>query len=215
MKKRIISIVCLFLLISLLPGCSSDKEEESDAIIVNDQIGRQITIKDQVKRVVSTSYITTSTCLALGVSDQLVGIEKNASSRSIYQKTDPDLLELPQVGCDVSLIAKTDPNVVFMMKENENLIEDFEERHIKVIVVDPSSEKKYDAMVSLIAKVCGKQNNAKKLKNYYSTKKSKMNSLGTSNKHVYIASKQSIYRPVTPSMFQSTILDSAHVKNAA
>lgn len=76
LKKRIISIVCLFLLISLLPGCSSDKEEESDAIIVNDQIGRQITIKDQVKRVVSTSYITTSTCLALGVNDQLVGIEK-------------------------------------------------------------------------------------------------------------------------------------------
>jgi iron complex transport system substrate-binding protein len=67
LKKRIISIVCLFLLISLLPGCSSDKEDESDAIIVNDQIGRQITIKDQVKRVVSTSYITTSTCLALGV----------------------------------------------------------------------------------------------------------------------------------------------------
>lgn len=58
-----------------------------------------------------------------------------------------------------------------MMKENKNLIEDFEERHIKVIVVDPSSEKKYDAMVSLIAKVCGKQNNAKKLKNYYSTKR--------------------------------------------
>lgn len=215
MKKRIISIVCLFLLISLLPGCSSDKEEESDAIIVNDQIGRQITIKDQVKRVVSTSYITTSTCLALGVNDQLVGIEKNASSRSIYQNTDPDLLELPQVGCDVSLIAKTAPDVVFMMKENKNLIEDFEERHIKVIVVDPSSEKKYDAMVSLIAKVCGKQNNAKKLKNYYSTKKSKMNSLGTSNKHVYIASKESIYRPVTPSMFQSTILNMAHVKNAA
>ena len=79
MKKRIISIVCLFLFISLLPGCSSDKEDESDAIIVNDQIGRQITIKDQVKRVVSTSYITTSTCLALEVNDQLVGIEKNAS----------------------------------------------------------------------------------------------------------------------------------------
>ena len=59
------------------------------------------------------------------------------------------------------------------------------------------------------------KNNAKKLKNYYSTKKSKMNSLGTSNKHVYIASKESIYRPVTPSMFQSTILDMAHVKNAA
>lgn len=176
------------------------------------EIGRQITIKDQVKRVVSTSYITTSTCLALGVNDRLVGIEKNASSRSIYQKIDPDLLELPQVGCDVSLIAKTAPDVVFMMKENKNLIEDFEERNIKVIVADPSSEKKYDAMVSLIAKVCGKQNNAKKLKNYYSTKKSKMNSLGSSNKHVYIASKESIYRPVTPSMFQSTILNMAHVK---
>ena len=59
------------------------------------------------------------------------------------------------------------------------------------------------------------KNNAKKLKNYYSTKKSKMNSLGTSNKHVYIASKESIYKPVTPSMFQSTILTTAHVKNAA
>ena len=152
LKKRIISIVCLFLLISLLPGCSSDKEEESDAIIVNDQLGRQITIKDQVKRVVSTSYITTSTCLALGVNDQLVGIEKNASSRSIYQKTNPDLLELPQVGCDVSLIAKTAPDVVFMMKENKNLIEDFEKRHIKVIVVDPSSEKKYDAWFHLLRK---------------------------------------------------------------
>ena len=61
MKKRIISIVCLFLLISLLPGCSSDKEEESDAIIVNDQIGRKITTKEKVKRVVSPSYIPTYT----------------------------------------------------------------------------------------------------------------------------------------------------------
>lgn len=41
---------------------------------------------------------------------------------AFIKKTDPDLLELPQVGCDVSLIAKTAPDVVFMMKENRILL---------------------------------------------------------------------------------------------
>lgn len=215
LKKRIISLICLFLIISLLPGCSSDNKEETDVTIVNDQLGRQITLKDKVKRVVSTSYITTSTCLALNINAQLVGIEKNASSHSLYQKADPDILELPQVGTDVSLIAKTAPDIVFITKENKNLISDFEERHIKVAVVDPSTEKKYQAMVTLIAKICGKQDYSKKLNNYYSAQMQKLNKYNNSNKKIYIASKESIYRTVTTSMFENTIIKSINAKNAA
>lgn len=215
LKKRIISLICLFLIISLLPGCSSDNKEEADVTIVNDQLGRQITLKEKVKRVVSTSYITTATCLALNINDQLVGIEKNASSHSLYQKTDPDVLKLPEVGCDVSQIAKTAPDIVFITKDNKNLIKDFEERHIKVAVVDPSTEKKYQEMVSLIAKVCDKQDYSKKLNDYYTTTKQSLSRYNNSNKKIYIASKESIYRPVTTSMFENTIIKTIHANNAA
>lgn len=215
MKRRIISLICLFLFISLLPGCSSNHEESPHSIIINDQLGRQITFKNKVHRVVSTSYTITSTCLALNINEQLVGIEKNASSHPLYEKSNPDILKLPQVGNDVSSIAKTAPDIVFITKDDKNLINDFEERNIKVVVLDPSSEKNYQSMISIIAKICHKENYAKKLTHYYSQQRKKISNFGSTNKTVYIASKDSIYKPVTTSMFENTILDIAQVKNAA
>lgn len=46
----------------------------------------------------SCYYITTYATLALGISDRLIGIEKKAETRPIYQMANEKLLELKQVG---------------------------------------------------------------------------------------------------------------------
>src|SRR5699024_12794310 len=72
--------------------------ETSYPVTVTDQAGRQVTIESQPETLVSGYYITTSLLIALGLQDELVGIEAKADTRPIYALSAPELLELPSVG---------------------------------------------------------------------------------------------------------------------
>ena len=67
-------------------------------VTLTDQAGREVTIASQPETLVSGYYISTSLLIALGLEDNLVGIEAKADTRPIYQLSAPELLELPSVG---------------------------------------------------------------------------------------------------------------------
>ena len=67
-------------------------------VTLTDQAGRQVTIEAEPEKLVSGYYISTSLLIALGLEDQLVGIEAKADSRPIYARSAPELLDLPSVG---------------------------------------------------------------------------------------------------------------------
>ena len=67
-------------------------------VTLTDQAGREVTIESQPETLVSGYYISTSLLIALGLEDNLVGIEAKADTRPIYALSAPPLLELPRVG---------------------------------------------------------------------------------------------------------------------
>ena len=60
-------------------------------LTVTDQLGREVTIETEPKTLASGYYISTSLLIALGVQDELVGVEAKADQRTIYSLSAPEL----------------------------------------------------------------------------------------------------------------------------
>lgn len=77
-------------------------------VTVKDMAGREVTLEKQPERIVSGYYISSSACIALGLTDKMVGIEDKSAKRPIYKLAAPALIDLPNVGSakafDLSLI---------------------------------------------------------------------------------------------------------------
>src|SRR5690606_8944809 len=74
------------------------EESKFEKVIITDHLGREVTIEEKPERIVSGYYITSSMLIALGLEDNMVGIEAKANSRPIYSLAAPQLLDLPNVG---------------------------------------------------------------------------------------------------------------------
>ena len=149
-------------------------KKEETKITLTDQAGRKIVLKKPANKLVSTYYISTYACLALGLSDNLVGIEQKADSRPIYSMVNSKLLELPQVGSmkgiNIEAIADLEPDLVILplkLKDNADTLDDL---GVKSIVVNPESDELLLEMLSLLAKATGKADQAKLLNSYYDNK---------------------------------------------
>src|SRR5699024_3257332 len=79
-------------------AASSEAAEAASPLTLTDQAGREVTLEAEPETLVSGYYISTSLLIALGLEDQLVGIEAKADSRPIYARSAPQLLDLPSVG---------------------------------------------------------------------------------------------------------------------
>ena len=60
-------------------------------LTVTDQLGREVTIETEPKTLASGYYISTSLLIALGLQDELVGVEAKADKRTIYSLSAPEL----------------------------------------------------------------------------------------------------------------------------
>ena len=54
-------------------------------LTVTDMAGREVTLEKEPERIVSGYYISSSACIALGLSDKMVGIEDKSAKRPIYK----------------------------------------------------------------------------------------------------------------------------------
>ena len=170
MIKKILGVLLTFTLAFSLVGCSNNEttvKKEETKITLTDQAGRKIVLKKPANKLVSTYYISTYACLALGLSDNLVGIEQKADSRPIYSMVNSKLLELPQVGSmkgiNIEAIADLEPDLVILplkLKDNADTLDDL---GVKSIVVNPESDELLLEMLSLLAKATGKADQAKLL----------------------------------------------------
>ena len=222
MIKKILGVLLTFTLAFSLVGCSNNEttvKKEETKITLTDQAGRKIVLKKPANKLVSTYYISTYACLALGLSDNLVGIEQKADSRPIYSMVNSKLLELPQVGSmkgiNIEAIADLEPDLVILplkLKDNADTLDDL---GVKSIVVNPESDELLLEMLSLLAKATGKADQAKLLNSYYDNKIEEMEEYGDSNKTVYIGSNSAFLETAPGTMYQSKMIEIAGGKNVA
>ncbi|MCL2249331.1 MAG: ABC transporter substrate-binding protein [Oscillospiraceae bacterium] len=159
-QKNLITFILAIAMFFALAACSALPSDIDDGIAANttisvvDQGGRTVEIEYPVERLVSGFYISSSTILALGLSDRLVGIEARADERPVYTRMFPELLELPNVGTarDFNLEAciALYPDLVVLPYRLRDAAETLTDMGIPAIVVNPESFDELVDMINLI-----------------------------------------------------------------
>jgi iron complex transport system substrate-binding protein len=223
LKLKIVPFILTALLVLSLAACTTDTSMTSSTqIMVTDQAMREVAIEVPVERLVSGFYISTSTIIALDLSDRLVGIEARAAERPIYALAGPELLELPDVGTarDFNLEAclALEPDLVVLPIRLMESAEILEEMGIAVILVSPESEAALLEMITLIGMATGQEARANELLSYLENEKAKINEIvaGITDKPTVFISGTSTHLSTAGSeMYQATLIELAGGINAA
>ncbi len=163
-------------------------------IVLTDQAGREVVLEGPAQSIVSCYYISTYAAIALGAEDRVVGLEKKADTRPIYQMAAPELLEKPQVGTmkelDVEATAALEP-LVIMPQALADYADTLAQLGIPVLVVNPESHEALVEMLQLMGTALGLEDRAEALTSYYEEQLDRMAELtqDTEAPVVYMGSK--------------------------
>ena len=189
-------------------------------IVLTDQAGREVVLEGPAQSIVSCYYISTYAAIALGAEDRVVGLEKKADTRPIYQMAAPELLEKPQVGTmkelDVEATAALEPELVIMPLALADYADTLTQLGIPVLVVNPESHEALVEMLQLRGTALGLEDRAEALTSYYQEQLDRMAALtrDTEAPVVYMGSNSSFLATAPASMYQSTLIRQAGGVNA-
>jgi iron complex transport system substrate-binding protein len=115
MTKLFIPILLWFALLS----CVNRSSPKKDGFIVNDMLGREVSVPKEVKKIIGVRAGALRQLLYCGASDRIAGIEENERRAGrIYMDAYPQLKKLsiigPTMGGDAELILKARPDVIFI-----------------------------------------------------------------------------------------------------
>ena len=192
-------------------------------VTVKDMAGREVTIEKQPDRIVSGYYISSSACIALGLTDKMVGIEDKSTKRPIYKLAAPALIDLPNVGSakafDLEACIATEPDLVILPMKQKDTAQTLQEMGIATLLVLPESHEQLIEMFTLIGTATNTVKQAEKLISYYNTKLSAVTELtrdipDDEKPVVYLGSTGDILRTAPPEMYQASLITTAGGKNA-
>lgn len=208
------------------PAPAPQPEPTSDVtypVTVKDMAGREVTLEKQPERIVSGYYISSSACIALGLTDKMVGIEDKSAKRPIYKLAAPALIDLPNVGSakafDLEACIATEPDLVILPMKQKDTAQTLQEMGIATLLVLPESHEQLIEMFTLIGTATNTVKQAEKLISYYNTKLSAVAELtrdipDDEKPVVYLGSTGDILRTAPREMYQASLITTAGGKNA-
>ena len=228
-KKRFLALaLALAMLGALLAGCgpaapetSSTEENGNEAIVLTDQAGREVTLEEPAERIVSAYYLSSSLLIALGLEDQVVGIEMKADTRELYKLAAPQFLDLPAVGSgkgiNVEETAALEPDLVLLPMKLAEQAEQFDALDIPCIVIDPETLDGFWETVTLLGQATGTEEKAAELIGYQKDIMDDVEArcmLASSRPTVYIAGSDFL-RTTPVGMYQDALINLCGGYNAA
>ena len=216
MKKLLALVLALAMLLS-----SAVCMAEGYPVTVTDQAGRKVTIEEKPEKLVSGYYISTSLLIALGLEEQMVGIEAKADKRPIYKLSAPELIDLPNVGTakefDLEGCTALEPDLVILPLKLKNAAETLESLGIDVLLVNPEDQELLTGMMDLIAAATGTVEEVQKLKDFTANQEAMLaEKLENAEKPtVYLAGNSSMLSTAGDAMYQSDMIRLAGGVNAA
>ena len=193
----------------------------SEGLALTDQAGRTVELAAPAKTVVSGYYISTYAVLALGKADAIVGLEKKADTRPLYQMAAPALIEKPGVGTmkemDVEAVAALEPDLVILPAALADYADTLADLGIPALVVAPESHEALVEMIGLLGRALCAGDAAAALTGYYDEQLERMASLteGAEKPAVYMASNSSYLSCAPAGMYQNYLIETAGGVNAA
>lgn len=196
-------------------------EEVSYPLTLTDQAGREVVLEHKPESIVSSYYITTSAFLALGLNEQIVGIESNPEKRNLYTLCANNLMDIAQVGSpkefDLEVCASLNPGLVVLPMRAKDMVEPLEQLGIPVIVVNPESQAEIIEMLQLIGKAMDCSERADELCDYIQEKTDILRDK-TSNCErplIYLGGNSSFLSTASKGMYQNDLIILAGGQNVA
>ena len=237
MKKIISIILTLAVSCTALAGCvqnatsptpppqsslqANTHDSVSYPVTIEDHLDRSVTIEEEPKSIVSGYYITTGLLIALGLEDDLVGIEAKADTREIYKLSAPQIISLPSVGTskefDLEGAAALNPDLVILPVRLRDVIPSLEALGITAIAVNPEDDDLLEETIQMIGAATNTVSRAKALMSFADTKLDELERQleNTSEPVVYLAGNSSLLSTAGDNMYQDQLIDNAEGKNAA
>ena len=215
MKRFFAMLLALSLLLSLTVCV------QAEPVVLTDMAGREVSIEAVPERIVSGYYISTSTLIALGLSDKLVGIEAKADKRPIYKLSAPELIELPNVGTakefNLEGCLALEPDLVILPLKLKSAAQTLEELGIPVLLVNPESQEQLMEMVAMLGDATGTADRAGELADYIEAQEAALAELladaGTPT--VYLGGNSALLSTAGQAMYQSDMIVRAGGVNVA
>ena len=211
-------IVSLVLVVCLL-AAGAAFAEAGFPVTVTDAAGREVVIAEKPETLVSGYYISTSVLIALGLQDELVGIEAKAKSRPIYALAAPELLELPTVGTakefDMETCLSLEPDLVVLPLKLNDAAATLEELGVNALLVNPEDMSLLKDTVTLLSAATGMDGSA--LLGFYDEKEAFLTDLlaDAERPSVYLAGNISYLSTAGEAMYQNTLIDLGGGANVA
>src|SRR5690606_14065576 len=194
---------------------------EEEKITIIDHLGREIVLEKEAEKLVSGYYITSSMLIALGLKDNVVGIEAKANSRPIYSLAAPEFLDLPNVGTakefDLEGTVSLEPDLVILPIRLKEAVESLEKLGINVIAVNPEDMDLLKETLVMIGQATGTMDRAERLIDYYDEKIQEIKKLTTSKdkKRIYFGGNSDFLSTATSKMYQNYMIETAGGENVA
>ena len=215
MKRFLAMLLALSLALSLTVCV------QAEPVVLTDMAGREVSIEAVPERIVSGYYISTSTLIALGLSDKLVGIEAKADKRPIYKLSAPELIELPNVGTakefNLEGCLALEPDLVILPLKLKSAAQTLEELGIDVLLVNPESQEQLMEMIALLGDATGTAHRAGELADYIQTQQAALAELlaDADAPTVYLGGNSALLSTAGQAMYQSDMIVRAGGVNVA
>lgn len=200
---------------------TSTSATQTSGITLTDQAGRTVTLEQPATKIVSAYYLSSSLLIALGLQDQVVGIEIKADTREIYKRAAPEFLELPAIGSgkgvNVEEIAALEPELVILPLKLQESAARFDTLNIPCLVIDPETMDGFMETIRLIGEATGAQDRANELIAFHEDMMSEISALCAdveTRPTVYMAGTDFL-RTSGAGMYQNALIEMAGGTNVA
>ncbi len=212
MKKILVFTLTIALFIMPLSALSAEASKLT---------GRSLTCYTREKdipldaKIVSGYYISSYLILALGLNENLVGIENKPETRPFYGAFAPDTLNLPQVGTAKALnleaVAALSPQLVILPPQQSEASTQLKALNIHSIVVNPETLDGMSQAIIDIGAASGTDDRANAIVTWMNDSFHELTTLteNLDKPTVYLSSASSPLSTLTPNMFQATIVAAA------
>ena len=227
--KKIISLVLVLAMVLAFPACGQSAQNDLAGsasagrypITLTDQAGREVTIEKEPQRLISSYYITTSLIMALELDDRLVGVEDNADLRPVYALSNPEILELPNIGTvkelDLEACAALAPDLAILPMKVKDSVPALEALGITVLIVNPESQELLNEMIRLVAAAADTEERGASLIGFIEKQENHLTEILANEERpsVYLSGNSSLLMTAGNAMYQSDMIHLAGGKNVA
>lgn len=236
MKKLASLMLAALLLITtvMISGCAGNTGEgiskndsaagtvvsETDTeLTIIDQAGREVTVVRDPESIALCYRVVIRFLINLGKGDRITGIGK---SEAFLEEVQPSLKDCADVGkgvADIEALAELKPDLFIHKASDTETLEAVQKIGIPAIGIDVETPEEMVTALDLLGKVCGAEDKAQELIDYYQTSIERSRKLADSisdeDRVTAIVMGSSIGKVADGSMLQGKMLETAGAVNCA